>query len=60
LLLLFFFLGNCWHDTGVTMAAAYTRCPLTSTERNTGFDVLSCSSPHADVAVITSVVALAD
>ncbi|HYY67341.1 MAG TPA: hypothetical protein VE572_03230, partial [Nitrososphaeraceae archaeon] len=43
LLFLFFFFGYFCHGISVTMTAAYTRCHLTSIERNTGFDVLSCS-----------------
>jgi hypothetical protein len=31
------------------MAAAYTGCHLTSTEQNTGFDVLSCASTNARI-----------
>jgi hypothetical protein len=40
---LFFFLGKYWHDRGLTPAAAYTKCDLTSTELYTGFDVLFSS-----------------
>jgi hypothetical protein len=43
LLWLFFFLGKYWHDRGLTPAAAYTKCHLTSTKVNTGLVVLFSS-----------------
>src|SRR5215213_2909134 len=47
LLFFFFFLGWCCHDIGISTVAAYTRFHLTSTEMNTGLDVLSYSSMNA-------------
>jgi hypothetical protein len=42
-LFFFFFLGWCWHDIGLTPAAACTKCNLACIEPNTDFGLLFSS-----------------